>query len=186
MVSQVKLAFSEKIKGKVPMVSFIGNSGSGKTTLLKMVIRELKSRGYRVATIKHTHHDFEIDRPGKDTWRFTQAGSDIVVLASPNKVTLIEHLDAELTLDEISALFKDKVDIVLAEGYKNATAPKILVVPSEDYEKQLCHEEEILATVSARLSSLGVPQFDDDDVIRLTDLLIAQIGYYQSYEALVK
>ena len=159
----------------IPVVSFVGHSNSGKTTLLEKVVRELKIRGYRVAIVKHTHHDFEIDRPGKDTWRLTQAGGDIVVLASANKLTIVEHLDEEPALDEISALFKAKVDIVLTEGYKNGNTPKIVVVPSGQYAKQLCREEDILFTVSAHLTSPGAPQFDDDDVIRITDLLIAQI-----------
>jgi formylmethanofuran dehydrogenase subunit E len=176
MAGQAKLVFSERIKDKVPMVSFIGDSGSGKTTLLEIVIRLLRGKGYKVATIKHTHHDFEIDRPGKDTWRLAQAGSDIVALSSTNKVALVEHLDAELTLDELSTLFKGKADIVLIEGYKNDTTPKIMVVPSGQRKKQLCREEDILATVSSHLSSPGVPQFDDDDVMRLIDLLITQIG----------
>jgi len=65
-----------------PIVSFVGNSGAGKTTLLEKVVRELKGRGYKVAVIKHSHHDFQIDQEGKDSWRFAQAGSDCVVISS--------------------------------------------------------------------------------------------------------
>lgn len=161
----------------IPVVSFIGRSNSGKTTFLEKVVRELKLRGYRVAIVKHTHHDFEIDRPGKDTWRLAQAGGDIVVLSSPDKVALVEYPDAELTLDEISALFKTKVDIVLTEGYKNGNAPKILILSSEDDRNRLCREEP-MATVLTRFSSSGVPQFDDGDVFHIIDLLIAQIERY--------
>ena len=160
----------------IPIISFVGNSNSGKTMLLEKVIRELKSRSCRVAVIKHSHHDFQMDRPGKDSWRFAQAGSDIVVLSSSNKVAFVEHLDTELTLDEVSALFRDKVDIVLTEGYKNGDAAKILVLATEQDKERLCREERPLATVSARLSSLGIPQFDDDDVNFVIDLLIEQIG----------
>lgn len=158
----------------IPVVSFIGHSNSGKTTLLEKVVRELKIRGYRVAVVKHTHHDFEMDKPGKDTWRLRQAGGDIVVLSSRNKVAVVEHLDTEPTLDEIIAPFKGKVDIVLSEGYKNGNAAKILVKASGQDEELLCHEKP-LATISARFSSPGTLQFDDDDVIRVTDLLVAQI-----------
>ncbi len=66
-----------------PIVSFVGNSNSGKTTLLEMVVIELKLKEYRVVVIKHSPHGFDIDQPGKDTWRLTQAGSDIVVVSSP-------------------------------------------------------------------------------------------------------
>ena len=170
------LETSREDKGAVmiPVVSFIGRSNSGKTTLLEKVVRELKIRGYRVAIVKHTHHDFEIDRPGKDTWRLAQAGGDIVVLSSPDKVTFVEYPDAELTLDEISALFKAKVDIVLTEGYKNGNAPKILILSSEDDRNRLCREEP-MATISARISSTGAPQFDNGDVFHIIDLIIAQI-----------
>ncbi len=160
----------------IPTVSFIGRSNSGKTTFLEKVVRELKIRGYRIAVVKHTHHDFDMDHPGKDSWRFTRAGSDVVVLASPDKVAFVESLDAELTLTQITALFKDKVDIVITEGYKNGTAPKVLVVTCEQHKEQLCPEEKPLATVLVRFSPLGVPQFDDTDITRVVDLLILQIA----------
>ncbi len=153
----------------IPVVSFVGQSNSGKTTLLEKVVQELKIRGYRVAIVKHTHHDFEIDRPGKDTWRLAQAGGDIVVLSSPNKVALVERLDAELTLDEISALFKAKVDIVLTEGYKKCGTVKILVAgPDPDFFHL---SEEPLATVVPHWSSGGELEFADHDVSNVVSLL---------------
>ncbi|MCU0489929.1 MAG: molybdopterin-guanine dinucleotide biosynthesis protein B, partial [Anaerolineales bacterium] len=74
-----------------PILSIIGKSNSGKTTLLEKLIPELRQRGYRVATIKHhAHAGFEIDQPGKDTWRHAQAGSQVVVITAPDKLALIE------------------------------------------------------------------------------------------------
>ncbi len=163
-------------KQAIPIVSFVGKSNSGKTTLLEKVIRELKSKGYRVATIKHSHHEFDTDQPGKDTWRFAQAGSDAVIISSPSKLAFVEHVDTEFTLAQIEALFRERVDIVLAEGYKNGNAPKILVSGTEQNHEQLCCKEETLAVVSPRLSSQGVPQFDSDDVANILDLLIELIG----------
>lgn len=160
----------------IPIVSFVGKSNSGKTTLLEKVIRELKSKGYRVAVVKHTHHDFDIDKPGKDSWRLAQAGGDVVAVSSPNKVAFIECVDAELTLTQIEALFQRKADIVLAEGYKSGSTAKILVLGNEQTQEQFCLEEEPLVTVSAHRSAMGVPQFDDDDVAIIVNLLIAQIG----------
>jgi formylmethanofuran dehydrogenase subunit E len=160
----------------IPIVSFIGKSNSGKTTLLEKVVRELKSAGYRVALIKHSHHDFDIDQPGKDTWRLAQAGSDVVAISSPNKVALIERVDTELTLTQIEALFGGRVDIVLTEGYKNSPTPQIVVLAAEQGGEQLYRQEEPLATVPASRSSRGVPQFDNYDVANVVDLLIAQIG----------
>lgn len=162
-------------KAATPIVSFIGTSNSGKTTLLEIVIRELKLKGYRVAVIKHTHHDFDIDRPGKDSWRLAQAGSDIVAISSPNKMAFIDYAATELTLDQIEVLFGGKVDIVLTEGYKNDKAAKILVLGAGLEQKQVSCEEEILAAIPARLSQLGVPQFDSWDVTSIMNILIEQI-----------
>ncbi len=160
----------------IPIVSFVGKSNSGKTTLLEKVVRELKMRGYRVAVVKHSPHGFDIDHPGKDSWRFVQAGSDVVALSSSDKVVFFERLNTELTLAQIGTLFDGKVDIVLTEGYKNGKAPKILVMAAGQDGKEICGADETLATVSARLSSPGMPQFAYDDVIRVLDLLVAQIG----------
>ena len=112
----------------IPVVSFIGLSNSGKTTLLEKVIKELKIRGYRVAVVKHCPHGFDIDHPGKDSWRLAQAGSDVVAVSSPNKTAFVERLDTELTLAQIRTIFEAKADIVLAEGYKKDNADKILVL----------------------------------------------------------
>jgi molybdopterin-guanine dinucleotide biosynthesis protein B len=114
------------------VVSFFGNSGTGKTTLIEESIRELKKRGYRVAVIKHAHHGFEIDQPGKDSWRFAQAGSDVVLISSPEKVAILERVSEERWLPQHLAMIGDKVDIVLVEGYKWASKVKIEVNDPEN------------------------------------------------------
>lgn len=114
-----------------PILSIIGKSSSGKTTLLEKLIPALKRRGWRVATIKHhSHPGFEIDVPGKDTWRHARAGSDHVVIAAPDKIASIRMLEHPLTLDEIAAAITD-VDIILTEGFKRAGKPALEVVRSE-------------------------------------------------------
>lgn len=111
-----------------PILSIIGKSSSGKTTLLEKLIPELKRRGWRVATVKHhSHPGFEIDIPGKDTWRHARAGSDHVVIAAPDKIASIRSLEAPLSLDEIAAGITD-VDLILTEGYKRAGKPALEVV----------------------------------------------------------
>jgi molybdopterin-guanine dinucleotide biosynthesis protein B len=115
------------------VVSFYGISGTGKTTLIEGAVRELKKLGYRVAVIKHAHHGFELDLPGKDTWRFDQAGSDIILISSPERIAILERVSEERWLPEHLALIGDKVDIVLVEGYKMASKVKIEVsVPGKD------------------------------------------------------
>jgi molybdopterin-guanine dinucleotide biosynthesis protein B len=165
---------------RTPIVSFIGNSNAGKTTLLEQVIRELKLKGYRVAIIKHSHHDIDIDRPGKDSWRYAQAGVDMVVISSPNKMAFIDYTAMELSLAQIEVLFSGKVDIVLTEGYKSDRTAKILVLGAE--EEQLGREGEILATVSARVTPSGVPQFDSNDIANIVNLIVGQIGEKSRYK----
>jgi molybdopterin-guanine dinucleotide biosynthesis protein B len=156
----------------VPIVSIVGKSDVGKTTLMEKLIRELKARGYRVATIKHHVHWFEIDQPGKDTWRHAQAGSDVVVIAAPNRIALVERLERELSIDEIAGRI-GKVDIILTEGYKRGDKPKIEVSRRERGRELLCTEDELLAlaTDEPYPELAGVPQFHLDDAAGIVDLL---------------
>ena len=110
----------------IPIVSVVGKSNAGKTTLLEKLIPELKRRGYRVATVKHDAHSFEMDEPGKDTWRHRQAGADVVVISSKDKMAMIRRVDEELSLLEIADTITG-VDIILTEGFKRGPAPKIEV-----------------------------------------------------------
>lgn len=153
-----------------PVISIVGKSGVGKTTLLEKLIPELKRRGYRVATVKHDVHGFEIDQPGKDTWRHARAGSDHVVIASPNRIAHIQKLDRELTLPEIVATIHD-ADIVLTEGYKRGPAPKIEVSRAERSRELICAPEELVAIATDQPYDLDVPQFGLDDVVGLADLI---------------
>jgi molybdopterin-guanine dinucleotide biosynthesis protein B len=113
------------------IVSFVGKSGTGKTTLIEAAIRELKKKGYRVAVIKHAHHGFEMDKPGKDTWRFAQAGSDMVLVSSPGKVAIIEQVKEELSYEEALSRIYSNVDIILVEGFKQSSRVKVEVTGTE-------------------------------------------------------
>ena len=159
------------------VVSFIGKSNSGKTTLLKQVIREMKSRGYSVGAIKHTHHDFGMDQPSKDSWQLAQAGSDAVAISGPGKVAVMQQVEEELTIAQIAALFKCRLDIILAEGFKGSDTAKILVQgPATEHFN---YDETLLAIVSPRISSNGRPEFDDEVIENIIELLIQQIGHQQ-------
>lgn len=153
-----------------PIVSVVGVSNAGKTTLMVKLIRELKRRGYRVATIKHDVHGFQMDTPGKDSWKHAEAGSDCVVVASPNRLAMIRRLDRELTVDEIVATLPD-VDIVLTEGYKRGDKPKIEVSRAAKGATLLCSEDELVALATDQPHDVRVPQFDLDDAAGIVDLL---------------
>lgn len=156
-----------------PIISIVGKSNVGKTTFLEKLIRELKSRHYRVAVIKHDTHGFDIDHPGKDTWRMAQAGSDIVMISSPSKMAMIKKTRSELTLDQLQAQITDEVDIILSEGYKNSNKPKIEISRAELGSELLCSKEELLALVTDQSFDLDVPHFGLDDARGVVELLIS-------------
>ncbi|MFQ6019354.1 MAG: molybdopterin-guanine dinucleotide biosynthesis protein B [Dehalococcoidia bacterium] len=160
----------------VPVVSIVGNSGVGKTTFLEKLVRELKARGYRVAAIKHDAHNFQMDHPGKDTWRLGQAGSDIVLISAPDKLALLENVEEERTLDDLVAMVADRVDIVLTEGYRGAGKRKIEVSRREKGSELVSRREELLAIVSDQAFDLPLPRFGLNEAGAVADLLEATFG----------
>ena len=167
----------------IPIVSFVGRSGSGKTTLVEKLVRELKRRGHRLAVIKHHHHaDFEFDVPGKDSYRFAQAGADHVVVAGPSKVVHVRQVASEPTLEEITEGIRD-VDLIITEGYKRADTPKIEVRRRDVSDgagadagggspcEIVSPLDQLVAIVSDRCFDLPVPQFGLEDVRAVADLV---------------
>jgi molybdopterin-guanine dinucleotide biosynthesis protein B len=154
----------------VPIVSVVGLSGVGKTTALEKIVRELKRRGYRVGTVKHDTHGFDVDTPGKDSWRHAQAGSDAVVISGPAKLALIRQVERELSLDEIAGLMDD-VDLVLTEGYKRGDKPKIEITRRARGTELLCETAELIGLMADYPVDRPVPQFALDDAAGVVDLL---------------
>lgn len=154
----------------IPVISVVGYSNSGKTTLLVKIIKEMKNRGYKVATVKHHHKDVDIDTPGKDTWRHAQAGADAVVLASPSKVAIIEQTPQEMSLDEITGKISG-VDIIFTEGFKREKKPKIEVFRSAVHDHLITPPGELLA-VASDVKFDGIPCFDLNEPGALVDFLV--------------
>jgi molybdopterin-guanine dinucleotide biosynthesis protein B/molybdopterin-guanine dinucleotide biosynthesis protein len=150
-----------------PAVSFVAKSGTGKTTLLERVIDELSRRGYRVGTIKHDAHRFEIDHEGKDSWRLTRAGASPMVISSSEKLAMV-HPNAlgEMTLEEVIYRYMTEVDLVVTEGYKTGSLAKIEIHRAARSPELLCVtrdgqilDHRLIAVVSDEDLPLPVPRF---------------------------
>ena len=153
-----------------PLVSIIGRAKSGKTTLIEKLIGELKSRNYRVATIKHASQGMTFDEPDKDSWRHIQAGSEATAVTSPDRVVLVKPVAEEPALDEIVPLFGEDYDIILAEGFKQGTAPKI-EVHRREVGPSLGAVRKLIAIVTDEPLETKTRQFSLEDVKGLADLL---------------
>jgi molybdopterin-guanine dinucleotide biosynthesis adapter protein len=153
-----------------PVVSVVGNSGVGKTTFLEKLIAELKGRGYRVGAIKHDCHDFEIDYPGKDSYRLREAGADVTVIASATESARIERYESPPNLGALCELVGD-VDIVLTEGYRAASHLKIEVSRRDLGSELVSPLGELIGMVTDQPFDLTVPQFSLDDSAGVADLL---------------
>ena len=156
----------------IPIVSIVGKSDSGKTTLIEKLVPELTQRGYRIATVKHDTHGFEVDQEGKDSWRHKQAGAHTVVISSPKKVALIRDVEKDLTLEEIREKLIQDVDLILSEGYKKDIQPKIEIFRKEKHKELLCAKEDnLIAIVSNRTFDIGIPCFDLEDMKGLASFI---------------
>ena len=144
------------------VIGFAGWSGSGKTTLLEQVIGLLEARGLAVSLIKHAHHEFDIDYPGKDSYRHRHAGCREVLITSANRWAVMHELRgrAELTLNEALTQLSP-CDLVLVEGFKHAPIPKIEIYRAEIGKPQLFPDDpHIIAVASDGGVETTLPQLD--------------------------
>jgi molybdopterin-guanine dinucleotide biosynthesis adapter protein len=155
---------------KTPIICIVGKSESGKTTLIEKLIPELKKRGYRIGSIKHTCQAFDIDKKGKDSWRHRKAGADIVVVASTNKIAMIKDNDCE-SLDCLEKYFNG-VDLVIAEGFNKENIPKIEIVRKASGKEPLClGDSKLIAVVTDADTGHKVPRFGLEEIDKLADFI---------------
>jgi len=156
-----------------------GWSGSGKTTLLAALIPELVRRGVTVSTVKHAHHAFDIDQPGKDSWRHRQAGATEVMVASARRFALMHELrDApEPSLDQLIARMAP-VDLLLVEGFKRGVHPK-LEVHRPAIGKPFLYPEDphIVAIASDEMVSVPLPLLPLNNASAVADFILARHGF---------
>jgi molybdopterin-guanine dinucleotide biosynthesis protein B len=158
------------------VIGFAGWSRAGKTMLIVKLIPELKRRGLSVSTIKHAHHNFDLDQPGKDSYEHRAAGAEEVLVASANRVALMRELRGapEPSLGELLRLLKD-VDLVLVEGFKRDPLPKIEVFRTANGKPPLYPDDRnIVALISDVARSGGLPHASIDDIPAAADLVLAQ------------
>ncbi len=156
-----------------PVIGISAWSGSGKTTLMEQVIRLLTQRGIKAAVIKHDVHGFEIDHPGKDSFRYAQAGARTVVITSPDKTAAIEQ--TSLTLEQCVRKISG-ADVILVEGFKHAPIPRIGLCRKETGKPFPDPVESYIAIATDDDSiSAGVPRFSLDDAAGLADFIMEEI-----------
>lgn len=155
-----------------PIVSIVGRSKSGKTTLIEKLLAELKARGYRVATVKHTHSNMVVPESDKDSDRHLKAGSTAALVTGLDKIIMVKPLPQKFTLSQIAQIIGEDYDLILTEGFKHDDAPKIEVhrkanaLPLPDVKK-------VFAYATDEPLESKVRQFALDDVKGIADLIEA-------------
>lgn len=161
-----------------PVFIFVGHSGCGKTTLVEKLIPELARRGLRVATIKHAHHKVVLDTPGKDSWRYKQAGASMSMLVTSNELQLVaEAVDRREPL-QLAQRFLGEADIVLAEGFSHAAGEKIEVLRRACANEPRCAMEDGLIAMVSDMDEVHpqLPHFALDDAGSIVDFLLSRAG----------
>jgi len=156
-----------------PVISIVGKSNSGKTTLIEKLLPELTGRGYIVGTIKHHRHEnVEFDIKGKDSWRHKQAGAHQVIVSSPTTLALIRNSEPDLDLSEIRMNYHHGLDLILTEGYKKDTFPKIEVFRKGIHDSMLCEAgDQLIALVTDADIAVDAPIFGLDETVEIVSLL---------------
>lgn len=163
----------------VPVLGVMGRSGSGKTTLLEQLIPLLSSAGVRVGLIKHSHHDIEIDKPGKDSYRLRKAGAQQLILASPYRSFWVREGDGQdepVLATLLQRLDATSLDLVLLEGYRQWAGPKLEVYrTSTGPALQALDDPNVVAVASDSKLPLDIPVFDLNNPRSICDWVLRQL-----------
>ena len=147
-------------------------SNTGKTVLIEGLIKEMKNRGYTVATIKHDVHGFDIDKEGKDTWRHRKAGAEAVIISSKERMALIREVQEEIPLEELIKQVED-FDFIIIEGYKKSKYRKLEVYRQGISNKIITPKEKLIGVASdVSLSLEGIRVVDLNNYEEIANLVI--------------
>jgi molybdopterin-guanine dinucleotide biosynthesis protein B len=163
---------------KTPIISFVGHSGSGKTTFIEKMIPLLARTGVKAAIIKHDVHGFEMDKPGKDTWRHKKAGAVATIISSADKIGLVMDADHDHLPHEL-AFMLGFADVIITEGFKHGPYPKIEVFRPDatgDSVPLCLSDPQLLAVISDRTVACEVPVFGLDDLQPVADFIVDRLG----------
>ena len=161
-----------------PVFIFVGHSGSGKTTLVEKLLPELKGRGLRLATIKHAHHKVALDKEGKDSWRYKQAGAAMSMLVTADELQLVADAVDRREPAQLAARFLGEADLVLAEGFSLASGEKIEILRRECGKPPRCAVADGLIAMVTDMDEIypELPHFALDDISGLADFLLRRGG----------
>ncbi|KPK26767.1 MAG: hypothetical protein AMJ61_07910 [Desulfobacterales bacterium SG8_35_2] len=159
-----------------PVLAFTGKPNCGKTTLIEKLIPALAHKGFHTGTIKHHHGAIQMDTPGKDTWRYKQAGARAVLLSSPTGIGFIQDTSADTPVEDLVSRYFQNIDLVIAEGYKWSSLPKIEVFRSTLYDEPLQDPgETLIAMVSDLRIRHDLPWFTPEDIDGLAAFILEKI-----------
>jgi len=152
----------------------VGHSGCGKTTLIEKLLRELTGRGVRVAVIKHAHHKVQLDTPGKDSWRYKQAGAAMSMLVTSGELQLVAEAVEQREPEQLARRFLGEADLVLAEGFSHAPGAKIEVLRRECDKPPRCAIEDGLVAMVTDMDETypQLPHFALDDIAGIAQFLL--------------
>ena len=161
-----------------PVFMFVGHSGSGKTALVEKLLPELTDRGLKMATIKHAHHRVELDREGKDSWRYKQAGAVLSMLVTASDLQLVADAVDRREPAQLAERFLGEADMVLAEGFSLTPGDKIEVLRRERGKPPRCALGDGLIAIVTDMEEIypQLPHFALDDIAGLADFLLRHAG----------
>ena len=161
-----------------PVLIFVGHSGSGKTTLIEKLLPELVRRGLRLATIKHAHHRVALDQPGKDSWRYKQAGAALSMLVTADALQLVADAVDQREPAQLARRFLGEADLVLAEGFSHAPGAKIEILRRACAKRPRCAVGDGLIALVTDVDEVypQLPHFALDGIAAIADFMLAHAG----------